>query len=275
MLSSYPTTLSAAAKTTAMLTESREQELFSAYREKGDHGARNSIAIAHLRLVIGEAGRFARYNIPADELITEGNIAIMQAIESFDPARGVRFCAYARHWVRSAIMAYVIKSRSLVTISGTKANKRLFFKLERARSALAASHKGRLPENADSLIAEALGVTKTALQDMSVRLSGDHSLDATSEPDDQNSFLESLASDEDDPEEALMKTQARTEAIKAMTTLTDRERHILLARVFTDSDAVPELSELAASFGVTPQRVHQIEKKALTKLRAVLLEKIG
>jgi RNA polymerase sigma-32 factor len=262
-----------AAKATPVLSEERERALFAAYRTKGDPRARNSIAIAHLRLVIGEAGRFARYRIAADELITEGNIAVMQAIESFDPERGVRFCAYARHWVRSAIMAYVIKNRSLVTISGTKANKRLFFQLERARAALAAAHNGRLPENANALIATALGVTKASVEDMSVRLAGDQSTDAAAGPDDDTSKIETIPCTDDDPEAALMKQQDLAAAVSGLTTLSERERHIILARVYTDAEVIPELSDLAAIFGVTPQRVHQIEKAALRKIREAVLLK--
>jgi RNA polymerase sigma-32 factor len=264
-----------AAKATPVLSEERERALFAAYRTKGDQRARNSIAIAHLRLVIGEAGRFARYRIAADELITEGNIAVMQAIESFDTERGVRFCAYARHWVRSSIMAYVIKNRSLVTISGTKANKRLFFQLERTRAALAAAHNGRLPENANALIASALGVTETSVENMSTRLGGDQSVDVAAGPDDETSKIETIPCNDDDPEAALMKQQDLATAVSGLSTLSERERHIILARVYTDAEEIPELSDLAAIFGVTPQRVHQIEKAALRKIREAVLMKTG
>ena len=259
-----------AAKATPLLSEERERALFAAYRTKGDQRARNSIAIAHLRLVIGEAGRFARYRIAADELITEGNIAVMQAIESFDLERGVRFCAYARHWVRSAIMAYVIKNRSLVTISGTKANKRLFFQLERTRAVLAAAHNGVLPENANALIAGALGVTETSVENMSARLAGDQSVDAAASPDNDASLLDNIPSEEDDPETILANQQVRAAAVSELNRLTERERHIIMSRVFTDADPVPELSDLASLYDVTPQRIHQIEKRALAKLREAI-----
>ncbi|OYW55505.1 MAG: hypothetical protein B7Y80_17020 [Hyphomicrobium sp. 32-62-53] len=262
-----------AAKDTPVLSEERERALFAAYRTKGDQRARNSIAIAHLRLVIGEAGRFARYRMAAEELITEGNIAVMQAIESFDPERGVRFCAYARHWVRSAIMAYVIKNRSLVTISGTKANKRLFFQLERTRAALAAAHNGRLPENANALIASTLGVTETSVENMSARLGGDQSVDVAAGPDDETSKIETIPSNDDDPEATLMKQQVLAMAVTGLSMLSDRERHVILARVYTDAEEIPELSDLATIFGVTPQRVHQIEKAALRKIREAVLSK--
>ena len=263
--------LIAAAKATPLLTQERERALFDAYRSKGDHRARNSIAIAHLRLVIGEVQRFASYRLPADELITEGNIAVMQAIESFDPDRGVRFCAYARHWVRSAIMAYVLKSRSLVAISGTKADKRLFFQLDRARAALAAAHGGTLPERANALIASSLKVTEAAVEQMSSRLSGDQSCDAPMAGDDDSTLLDTIASPESDPETLLTRHEERSEAVLALTILSEREREILKARIYTDADTVPELSELAATYGVTPQRIHQIEKAALRKLREAML----
>lgn len=264
-----------AAKATPMLSEERERDLFAAYRTQGDHRARNSIAIAHLRLVIGEAGRFARYRLAADELITEGNIAVMQAIESFDPERGVRFCAYARHWVRSAIKAYVMKNRSLVTISATKANKRLFFQLERTRAALAAAHNGHLPDNANALIAASLGVTIASVEDMSVRLAGDQSCDAATGPEDEGSMVENMKSKDDHVLDTMIEQEARAEAVNALSTLSDRERHIVLARVYTDADTIPELADLGAIYGVTPQRVHQIEKAALRKIREAVLSKTG
>lgn len=266
--------LIAAAKATPLLTPERERALFDAYRSKGDHRARNSIAIAHLRLVIGEVQRFASYRLPADELITEGNIAVMQAIESFDPDRGVRFCAYARHWVRSAIMAYVLKSRSIVTISGTKANKRLFFQLDRARAALAAAHGGTLPERANALIASSLGVSEASVEEMTQRLSGDPSLDAPAGVEMANSLHKispNLDPAKNSPERILTMQEERSEAVLALSILSEREREILKARIYTDADTVPELSELAATYGVTPQRIHQIEKAALRKLREAML----
>lgn len=261
------------AKTTPMLTEEQERDLFAAYRSARDYRARNKIAMAHLPLVIGEAARFGRYNVPADELITEGNIAVMQAMESFDPARGVRFCAYAKHWVRSAIMAYLIKNRSVVSIAGTKSNKRLFFQLERAKAALMAAHNGRLPENANALIANTLGVSEASVRDMSVRLAGDQSCDCTVSAEDDTTLIETMESEEDGPETILLKQEARAVAVSTLDMLSERERHIIMARVYTDTDTVPELSDLAKIFGVTPQRIHQIEKQALAKLKAAVLAK--
>jgi RNA polymerase sigma-32 factor len=259
------------ARTTPMLTAEQERELFAAYRASRDARARNKIAMAHLPLVIGEAARFGRYNIPADELITEGNIAVMQAMESFDPTRGVRFCAYAKHWVHSAIMAYLIKNRSVVSIAGTKANKRLFFQLERAKAALMAAHNGRLPENANTLIATALGVTEASVRDMSVRLGGDQSCDCTVSAEDDTALIETMESGEDGPETILLKQEALAVAVSMLDLLTERERHIVMTRIYTDTDTVPELSDLAKIYGVTPQRIHQIEKQALAKLREAIL----
>lgn len=263
--------LAQTAKTTAMLTAEQERDLFAAYRAARDYRARNKIAMAHLPLVIGEAARFGRYNVPADELITEGNIAVMQAMESFDPARGVRFCAYAKHWVRSAIMAYLIKNRSMVSIAGTKANKRLFFQLERAKAALKAAHRGHLPPHWVSLVATALSVTERAVTEMSLRLDGDTSADAPTGEDTDTALIDTKASPDDDPETLLMKADTKAAALAALSELSERERHILTARIYTDEETVPELSDLAKIYGVTPQRIHQIEKQALAKLREAVL----
>ena len=266
-------TLGHAAKSTPMLTAEDERALFAAYRTGRDHRARHKIAMAHLRLVIGEANRFARSNIPAEDLITEGNIAIMQAMDSFDPDRGVRFCAYARHWVRTAIMACVIKNRSVVSISGTKANKRLFFQLERTKDALKAAHGGHLPPHWVSLVASALGVTERAVAEMTSRLEGDKSADAPTGEETDTAFIDTKASPDDDPETMLMKADTKAVALAALSELSERERHILTARIYTDAETVPELSDLAKIFGVTPQRIHQIEKQALAKLREAVLAK--
>lgn len=263
--------LTLAAKNTPMLTEETERTLFAAYHDKGDHHARNKIAVAHLRLVIGEAARFARYRSPSEELITEGNIAILKAIDGFDPARGVRFCAYARHWVRSAMIAYVIRSRSLVTISGTKANKRLFFQLERTRAALAAAHGGQLPSNANALIAHTLGVTETSVETMSARMCGDQSCDAPTGPDNETTLVETFASEDEAADTKLIKSETIKIAVQALNSLSERERYVISARILTDEDAVPELADIAAIFSVTPQRVHQIQKSALAKIREAIL----
>lgn len=267
--------LSLAAKTTPMLTEETERALFAAYRNKGDHYARNKIAVAHLRLVFGEAARFARYRSTAEDLITEGNIAILKAIDGFDPARGVRFCAYARHWVRSAMIAYVIHSRSLVTISGTKANKRLFFQLERTRAALAAAHGGQLPSNANALIAQTLGVTETSVETISARMGGDQSCDAPTGPDSDTTLIETIASEDEAADDNLIKSETIKIAVQALSSLSERERHVISARIFTDEDAVPELADIAAVYSVTPQRVHQIQKSALAKIREAILATTG
>lgn len=263
--------LGLAAKNTPMLTEETERALFEAYRNKRDHRARNKIALAHLRLVSGEAARFARYRMPTEDLITEGNIAIMQAIDGFDPARGVRFCAYARHWVRSAMIAHVIRSRSLVTISGTKANKRLFFQLDRTRASIAAAHGGKLPANANDLIAQSLGVTKASVEAMSARLAGDQSCDAPAGPETETTLIETLASDDESADTILIRSETIQIALEALQKLSDQERHIITARIFTDAETVPELAHIAANYGVTPQRVHQIQKSALAKIRVAIL----
>lgn len=263
--------LSHAAKSTPMLTEETEHALFAAYRDTGDMRARNKIMLAHLRLVIGEAARFGRYSSPADDLITEGNIAILQAIEGFDPTRGVRFCAYARHWVRSAMISTVIRSRSLVTISGTKANKRLFFQLERTRAALAAAHGSRLPANAVTLIAQTLGVTETSVETMSNRMAGDQSCDAPVGTDNETPLIETLASNEEAADDILIKSETIKLAVEKLNSLSERERHIISARVYTDAETVPELADLAAVYNVTPQRMHQIQKSALAKIREAIL----
>ncbi len=263
--------LTLAAKTTPMLTEDEERALFSAYRDTGDHRARNKIALAHLRLVIGEAARFARYRSPDEDLITEGNIAILHAIEGFDPGRGVRFCAYARHWVRSAMIAHVIRSRSLVKISGTKANKRLFFQLERTRAALAAMHGGQLPANANAIIAKTLGVTENSVETMSARMGGDQSYDTPAGHEDDTPLIETLASDDEAVDAILIKSETIKMAVESLNSLNERERHVVSARVYTDADTVPELADIAALYNVTPQRVHQIQKAALAKIREAIL----
>lgn len=273
------TPLAKTAKSIEFLTLEQERELFARYHATRDDRARNKLALAHLPLVIAEARKLSGFKVALDDLISEGNCGLMQAIEGFDPERGVRLSSYVRPWIRAAMITFVIRDRSLITIAPSRTNKRLFFRLNKVRDELMAANNGVLPPNATRLIAEAIDVPESAVETMTARLAGILSIDAPIRCADGNesTLTETLASndinaDDLNPEEHLLKneTSARFNAI--VDRLSDRESRLIRARIFTDEDQVPTLQSLAEAEHVSAARMHQIEKRALRKIAQKFIE---
>jgi RNA polymerase sigma-32 factor len=245
------------------------------WQEHQDPAAAQQLVASHLRLVAKVAMGYRGYGLPISDLISEGNIGLMQAVRRFDPDRGFRLATYAMWWIRSTIQEFVIRSWSLVRMGTTGAQKKLFFGLRRAKMAIAALEEGALtPEHAEA-IASRLGVAPQEVQEMNQRMSGDNSLNATIAVADTGSaeWQDQLVDDAASPEAELIETQeadVRRQALtSALTTLNARERAIFEARHLRDDPAT--YSELAEVHGVSRERVRQIEARAFAKVQSAVL----
>ena len=248
------------------LSRDDELELAMRWRKSGDASAAKTLIQAHLGLVISVARKYSRYPVPRDELIAEGNLGIVRALQRFEPERGLRFATYAVHWVRSQILNYVIKSWSLVG-GGGPLRSQLFFKLRRERS-LAANALGE-GEAADALAAERLGVSTSQFKAMAERLDArDLPLDAPAPG--QPSLMDALASTDD--QEVLLSDVLDTRSVAstvqgALGALDARERYIAEHRWLADQSEELSLSEIGRRLGISRERVRQLEARAKRKLR--------
>ena len=252
-----------------------EEELAFArrWREQRDRDAAYQLVTSHLRLVAKIAMRYRGYGLPIAEIVSEGNIGLMQAVKRFDPDRGVRLATYAMWWIRATIQEYILRSWSLVKIAASASQKKLFFKLRRAKSAISALQDGDLRPEQVKRIAENLKVAEREVVAMNRRLQGDVSLNAPVHDDgdpgqaldwlvDPSPTQESTLADE---EEFAARRQALNDAVAA---LNARERHIFVARRLRDEPAT--LEDLAADHGVSRERIRQIELRAFEKVRAAM-----
>lgn len=257
------------------LSAQDEQALFASYRANGNPHAKHKIAITHFRVVAGEAAKLRGYNIDQVDLISEGNLGLVNAIESFDPGQGVRFSAYARPIIRFHMLALITKYTSIISVPDSSAIRSIFFKLNRKTDALRAANGGILPPDADQQLAQSFSVSVNTLRALQARMRGQSSLDApisTQDYEGNDVPLIELTPDPDgtDPETALIEAEEQREEMKkfqnALSSLDSRERAILLARNAADKDQILDLKHIAQEYGITPQRVHQIEKRARAKL---------
>jgi RNA polymerase sigma-32 factor len=252
-----------------MLDEQEENALARRYRSAADRSAADRLVTSHLRLVAKIAFGYRGYGLPTADLIAEGGLGLVKAVERFDPDRGVRLSAYARFWIRAQIQAYVLATWSLVKIGTTGAQKKLFFNLRRLKAQLQEIDNAISPEAA-SKIARALDVTETEVVEMNWRLSAtETSLNAAVAEDGDGDWQDRLA-DESEDQEAVMtrcdELRHRRESLAAaLTQLTPRAREIIRERYLCEEPV--SLAVLAARYGVTPQRVRQIEDEAIAKLR--------
>jgi len=253
-----------------MLTLESEQQLSNDWAKNGDEDAAHQLVTSHLRLVAKIAMGYRGYGLPLAELISEGNVGMMQAVQRFDPDRGFRLSTYAMWWIRAAIQEYILHSWSLVKMGTTAAQKKLFFNLRRLKGQMQAYEDGDLsPENVTK-ISERLGVSETEVINMNRRLGGpDSSLNATVRMDGDEQWQDWLEDQSDSQEEQLAEFQElirRRSLLKgAMTGLSDRERTILTERRLKDTPAT--LENLSKSFGISRERVRQIEVRAFEKLQ--------
>jgi RNA polymerase sigma-32 factor len=258
-----------------MLLPQDEYMLARRWQEHQDPEAAQQLVTSHLRLVAKVAMGYRGYGLPVSDLISEGNIGLMQAVRRFDPERGFRLATYAMWWIRSTIQEFVIRSWSLVRMGTTGAQKKLFFGLRRAKMAIAALEEGNLtPEHAEA-IATRLGVAPHEVQEMNQRMAGDNSLNAPMQTVDAGAaeWQDQLEDDTASPEAELIESQEtdvrRQALVSALTTLDAREREIFEARHLRDEPAT--YGELSEVHGVSRERVRQIEARAFAKVQAAVL----
>jgi RNA polymerase sigma-32 factor len=257
-----------------MLSAEEEQELGRRWRDKQDAAAANRLVTSHLRLVAKIAHGHRGYGLPLGELISEGNIGLMQAVKRFDPDQGFRFATYAMWWIRAAMQEYALHSTSLVKMGTTAAQKRLFFNLRRVKSRMQITDDAELRPEEASEIARKLGVRVQDVVNMNRRLFGaDHSLNAPIRADDEGEWQDRLVDEADTPEVAVAEHEEMSgrKALlpAALASLKPRERQVLLERRFRDEPTT--LGELGQRFGVSRERVRQIETRALQKLRKAMV----
>ena len=253
-----------------MLKPDEEYMLAKRWREHDDSSAAHRMVTSHLRLVAKIAMGYRGYGLPLAELISEGNVGMMQAVKRFDPERGFRLATYAMWWIRASIQEYILHSWSLVKMGTTAAQKKLFFNLRRLKGQLQAIEEGDMsPENV-AKIAETLKVKEEEVISMNRRLSGgDHSLNAPLRQDGDGEWMDWLVDESDTQETMVAEAQEldkrRVLLNDAMGSLNDRERHILNERRLQDDPKT--LEELSKVYNISRERVRQIEVRAFEKLQ--------
>ena len=257
-----------------MLGKDEEFMLAKRWKEHEDPEAAHRMVTSHLRLVAKIAMGYRGYGLPIGEVISEGNVGLMQAVKKFEPDKGFRLATYAMWWIRASIQEYILRSWSLVKMGTTAAQKKLFFNLRKAKSEISALEEGDLHPDQVRLIATKLGVLDEEVISMNRRLSGpDASLNAPLRSDSENEWQDWLE-DKDAVSQETQLAESEEKAIRmslleeAMTELTDRERHILTERRLRDDPTT--LEELASQYGVSRERVRQIEVRAFEKLQKAM-----
>ena len=253
-----------------MLERDQEYALAKRWREYGDRDAANQLVTSHLRLAAKVATSYRGYGLPISEIISEGNVGLMQALNRFDPEKGFRFATYAIWWIRASIQDYVLRSWSLVKIGTTANQKKLFFKLRSAQRKISAFERGDLHPDQVTLIAKSLNVTEQDVVDMNRRLRGDTSLNTPIQDDGEGDEWQSYLVDQSPSPEAIIgeedEKEYRQKALAAaIGVLNDRERRIFEARHLADEPVT--LEDLALEFGVSRERIRQIETRAFEKVR--------
>ncbi|MFY9877268.1 MAG: RNA polymerase sigma factor RpoH [Rhodomicrobium sp.] len=253
-----------------MLEPQQEYMLAKRWQEHEDAAAAQKLVTSHLRLVARIAMGYRGYGLPIGEVISEGNVGLMQAVKRFDPDKGFRLATYAMWWIRAAIQEYILRSWSLVKMGTTASQKKLFFNLRKAKSQLQALEEGDLRPDQVKLIATNLGVPEEDVVSMNRRLGGDASLNAPLRADSESGeWQDWLVDDGPDQETKLVESEEmdrRREYLgAAMDGLNDRERRIFTARRLADDPLT--LEELSAEFSVSRERIRQIEVRAFEKVQ--------
>ena len=256
-----------------MLEKNEEFMLARQWRDHEDTEAAERMVTSHLRLVAKIAMGYRGYGLPMAEVISEGNVGLMQAVKKFDPEKGFRLATYAMWWIRAAIQEYILRSWSLVKLGTTAAQKKLFFNLRRLKGEMRALDEGDLKPEQAQLIAEKLNVTEAEVYSMNGRMSGsDASLNIPMGTDGDMEWQDWLADDEPGQAETFANRQeldSRMELLtRAMEDLSERERHILTERRLIDEPKT--LEELSDQYGVSRERIRQIEVRAFEKLQKTM-----
>jgi RNA polymerase sigma-32 factor len=253
-----------------MLEPQQEYMLAKSWREHGDRDAAHQLVTSHLRLVARIAMGYRGYGLPVGEVISEGNVGLMQAVKRFDPDKGFRLATYAMWWIRAAIQEYILRSWSLVKMGTTAAQKKLFFNLRKIKGQLKALEEGDLRPDQVKQIATRLGVSEEDVVSMNRRLAGDSSLNAPVRNDAESGEWQDWLVDETmDQETALAESEERDNRRSmlndALKSLNERERRVFEARRLAEDPLT--LEELSAEFGVSRERIRQIEVRAFEKVQ--------
>jgi RNA polymerase sigma-32 factor len=261
-----------------MLEPQEEYMLAKHWREHGDREAAHRLVTSHLRLVAKMAMGYRGYGLPIAEVISEGNVGLMQAVRRFEPDKGFRLATYAMWWIKAAIQEYILRSWSLVKLGTTANQKKLFFNLRKAKSKISALEDGDLRPDQAKLIAKRLGVTERDVIDMNRRLGGDVSLNSPiREEGDSGEWQDWLVDDTASQERLLVENEEfdnRRRALgEALTVLNGRERRIFEARRLAEKPMT--LEELGEEFGVSRERVRQIEVRAFEKVKKAVQHRVA
>jgi RNA polymerase sigma-32 factor len=253
-----------------MLDRQEEFMLAKQWREHGDRDAAHRLVTSHLRLVAKIAKGYRGYGLPIADMISEGHVGLMQAVERFEPKRGFRFATYAVWWIKAAIQEYILRSWSLVKMGTSTNQKKLFFNLRKAKSKISVLDEGDMRPDQVDLIAKRLGVTEQDVIDINRRLGGDASLNgAMREGGDSAEWQDWLVSESPDQETTLAASEEfdnrRNALSNALGVLNGRDRRIFESRRLAEDPIT--LAELADEFGVSRERVRQIEARAFEKVQ--------
>jgi RNA polymerase sigma-32 factor len=255
-----------------MLEPQEEYMLAKRWREHEDPEAAHRLVTSHLRLVAKIAMGYRGYGLPIGDVISEGNVGLMQAVKRFEPERGFRLATYAMWWIRASIQEYILRSWSLVKMGTTASQKKLFFNLRKAKSQISALDEGDLRPDQVDTIATRLGVSKQDVIDMNRRMSGDASLNAPLREEGEGEWQDWLVDDSASQENLLVdREQADNRHValhKALGVLNDRERRIFEARRLADDPIT--LEQLSDEFDISRERVRQIEVRAFEKVQAAV-----
>jgi RNA polymerase sigma-32 factor len=244
------------------------------WQEHEDPEAARKLVTSHLRLVAKIAMGYRGYGLPVSEIVSEGNVGLMQAVKRFDPDKGFRLATYAMWWIRASIQEYVLRSWSMVKMGTTAAQKKLFFNLRKAKNHIGAIEEGDLTPQNTTALADRLGVTEREVTEMNRRLSGpDASLNAPLRSESESEWQDWLADDTADQETRLAEREEmgdrHTLLENAMIELTEREQEIIRARRLREEPAT--LEDLSQKFGISRERVRQIEVRAFEKLQKAMM----
>ncbi len=253
-----------------MLERQEEYLLAKRWRGHGDREAAHKLVTSHLRLVAKIAMGYRGYGLPISEVISEGNVGLMQALKRFEPEKGFRLTTYAMWWIRASIQEYILRSWSLVKMGATANQKKLFFNLRKAKNRISVLEKGDMRPDQVKIIARRLGVTEQDVIDMNRRLGGDASLNAPIREDgDFGEWQDWLVDERADQETTLVASEEfvnrRIALASAVSVLNDRERRIFEARRLAEDPIT--LNELAGELGVSRERVRQIEVRSVEKVQ--------
>lgn len=252
-----------------MLEPAEEFTLAKSWRDSGDREAAHRLVTSHLRLVAKIAMGYRGYGLPISEVVSEGNVGLMQAVKRFDPDKGFRLATYAMWWIKAAIQEYILRSWSLVKMGTTANQKKLFFNLRKAKGRISALDEGDLRPDQVKQIATSLGVPEQDVVDMNRRLSGDTSLNAPLREEGEGEWQDWLVDNSPSQETVLAREEEgrnRLSALRdALGVLNPRERRIFEARRLADDPIT--LEDLSGEFGVSRERVRQIEVRAFEKVQ--------